>query len=272
MTALDFEHLRFRFRALDAIRFPAQKSANTIRGAFGAALRLRAPEAYSALFEPAAHHPSGLANPPRPFVLRCAHLDHAGIAEGEPFYFDVHLFDLRAPWQTTLEAAFAAMASGGLGSGRGRAELKGVDATPHTVSLEPHPAAIDRVTLRFMTPTELKADGAIVERPEFAILIARIRDRLSTLRALYGPGPLDIEFRQMGERARAIRMVGCAIEWEDVSRKSGRTGQVHAIGGFTGEADYSGDLAEFLPWLRAAHWIGVGRQTVWGKGDVQVVE
>jgi hypothetical protein len=46
---------------------------------------------------------------------------------------------------------------------------------------------------------------------------------------------------------------------------------VHPLGGFTGSAEYEGDLAEFLPWLRAARWVGVGRQTVWGKGDVRVV-
>ena len=37
------------------------------------------------------------------------------------------------------------------------------------------------------------------------------------------------------------------------------------------EAEYAGHLAEFLPWLRAARWVGVGRQTVWGKGDVRVL-
>jgi CRISPR/Cas system endoribonuclease Cas6 (RAMP superfamily) len=56
-----------------------------------------------------------------------------------------------------------------------------------------------------------------------------------------------------------------------VERKSGRTGQVHSLGGFTGEAEYEGALAEFVPWLRAARWVGVGRQTVWGKGEMRVV-
>ena len=43
------------------------------------------------------------------------------------------------------------------------------------------------------------------------------------------------------------------------------------MGGFNGFAEYEGQLAEFLPWLRAARWVGVGRQTVWGKGDMRVV-
>ena len=75
----------------------------------------------------------------------------------------------------------------------------------------------------------------------------------------------------MGERAAKIELRRSEVVWEQVKRKSGRTGQVHPIGGFTGEAEYVGDLAEFLPWLRAARWVGVGRQTVWGKGDVRVM-
>jgi hypothetical protein len=27
-------------------------------------------------------------------------------------------------------------------------------------------------------------------------------------------------------------------------------------------------LAEFVPFLRAARWTGVGRQTVWGNGEI----
>jgi hypothetical protein len=37
-----------------------------------------------------------------------------------------------------------------------------------------------------------------------------------------------------------------------------------------GEAEYEGDLTEFVPYLRAAHWTGVGRQTAWGKGALAI--
>jgi hypothetical protein len=36
-----------------------------------------------------------------------------------------------------------------------------------------------------------------------------------------------------------------------------------------GSAEYEGDLAEFVPYLRAARWAGVGRQTVWGNGEIE---
>jgi hypothetical protein len=109
----------------------------------------------------------------------------------------------------------------------------------------------------------------LAARPEFGILAARVRDRISTLRELYGDGPLDIDFRGFGERAALVRMIRCEVRQVDVLRRSSRTGQVHSIGGFVGSAEYEGDLAEFVPYLRAARWAGVGRQIVWGNGEIE---
>ncbi|HML16367.1 MAG TPA: CRISPR system precrRNA processing endoribonuclease RAMP protein Cas6, partial [Bryobacteraceae bacterium] len=106
------------------------------------------------------------------------------------------------------------------------------------------------------------------DRPEFGTLFARIRDRVSTLRALYGDGPLEIDFKSMGERAARIRMTCCEIRRVDAERTSRATGQRHSLGGFVGKAEYEGDLAEFLPYLEIARWTGVGRQAVWGKGEI----
>ena len=72
----------------------------------------------------------------------------------------------------------------------------------------------------------------------------------------------------MAERAAAIRMTRCELEHVDAERLSGSTGQRHSLGGFIGVAEYEGDLAEFVPYLEIARWTGVGRQTVWGKGEI----
>jgi hypothetical protein len=244
------------------------------------------PAAYARLFEPGSQlgrAPSGLGDWPRPFVLRASELDGRTVPEGGQFCFDVHIFDLRPAVLTYFHEAFAQFGGQGIGPGHGRVTLQQAEqldlddrtaptgAGPLTVDLEPHPCPVERVQVRFVSPTELKSGGTIAPRPEFAILFARLRDRIGTLRSLYGAGPLDIDFRAMGERAAAVRMTRCEVQWEKVERRSGRTGQVHPLGGFIGSAEYEGDLAEFLPWLRAARWVGVGRQTVWGKGDVRVV-
>ena len=66
-------------------------------------------------------------------------------------------------------------------------------------------------------------------------------------------GPLDIDFRAMGERAAAVRMVRCELKRTEADRLSSRSGQRHPLGGFVGEVEYEGNLGEFLPYLRSGN-------------------
>jgi hypothetical protein len=296
----EFFRLRFHFEAIDPAEFPSRETANIVRGALGCALRQvgcrcgsgvhAAGCAYARIFEPRAAPgtgPSGFAERPRPFVLRTRSLEGRVFSPGKPFSFDLHLFDLRDPGLAYFLEAFALIAQQGFGRLRRQAKLAFVEQldadglvrgsvsdgfNPVSIDLEANGAAPGGVCVRFLTPTELKCEGGLAPRPEFPVLFARIRDRLSTLSGLYGRGPLEIDFRAVGERAAAIEMTRCKIAAERVTRRSSRTGQVHPLGGFTGEAEYRGDLTEFLPYLRAARWTGVGRQAVWGKGEIEVVE
>lgn len=247
----------------------AAMAANTLRGAFGYALRETAGDRFQAIFSPGASgkHPSGLADLPRPFVFRSRHLDSAIIEPGQTFHFDVHLFSSLVDIFT---AAFEAMGQRGIGAGSSRLLLRTVETEPITLSLEPGAQPVDAVSVEFLTPTELKSREHIAPQPLFPILFARVRDRIATLHALYGGGPLEIDFRAMGERAAAIGTSACDIRVVAATRRSSRTGQRHSIGGFTGAARYEGPLAEFLPWLQAAAFTGVGRQTTWGKGELRV--
>ena len=313
LSALTFKFYRFRFhfRSAGSLYFPPYKSGNVVRGAFGNLFRrlvcipschdvktceVRSTCPYARVFEPQAARgegPSGLADWPRPFVFRAAHLDGRTIPQGETFHFDVHIFDTADPALPYFVLAFAQLVRDGLGPGRGRAELAAVDQLdlngarmarvfdgeqsqmrelppPNIVDLSGTPARVDRVRVRFVTPTELKAGHKLADRPDFSILFGRLRDRISTLRALYDAGSLEIDFRAMGERAATIRMTRCELHRTEVDRLSSRTGKRHPLGGFVGEAEYEGELGEFLPYLRLGTWLGVGRQTVWGKGGIDV--
>jgi hypothetical protein len=306
----DFYRLRFHFEASEPVLFPPGTSGNILRGAFGTELRKLAcsPDcrdtatcdsrhtcAYAKIFEPKAARgsgPSGLVNQPRPFVFRAAHLDGCLIGAGQRFSVDVHLFDTAFPAAHWFVTTFRALEAEGIGPGRGRARLVSVDQLspedrvleqvfggervheqlqPSSIELQPDARPAECVRIRFVTPTELKCAEGLAARPDFPILFARIRDRLSTLCALYGAGPLDIDFLAMAERASQVQMTHCDLVWQQASRRSSRTGQEHPLGGFTGVAEYRGDLAEFLPYLHAARWTGVGRQTVWGKGEIQII-
>src|SRR3954452_65837 len=124
----EFYRYRFHFRAVDQVCLPRGKSANVVRGAFGNALREAVdPDVSARLFEPGAAlgpAPSGLADWPRPFVLRVAHLDGVTIQPGAPFFLDAHVFDMHQPALEHFRAAFTLFAEKGLGPGRGRATLE----------------------------------------------------------------------------------------------------------------------------------------------------
>lgn len=237
--------------------------------------------------------PSGLADWPRPFVFRARHLDGRTITAGAPFCFDLHVFSLDRDVLAYFILTFAALAREGLGPRRGKADLLRVRTIPLDGASEQilyeqsrqmianglPPASIDlaprsdspaRIRVDFLSPTELKHEHKIASRPEFPILFGRIRDRISTLRSLYGSGPLEIDFQASNERAARVRMTRCEMRRRESERRSTRTGQAHSIGGFVGTAEYEGDLAEFLPYLEAGRWTGVGRQVVWGKGEIAV--
>jgi hypothetical protein len=294
----EFDRFRFRFRSGAKLRFPPGKAGNTARGAFGGIFRklvcdpgcqnvttcdARPACPYLRVFSPQAapgDGPSGLADLPRPFVFRASHLDGSTIQAGEAFYFDVHLFDVHESVLTYFVQAFSRLGEEGLGPSRAGAELIAVDQLdlfgskttgPIQMDLGTSEEAAERLSIRFVTPTELKSGREVAGRPEFGTLFERLRDRISTLRALYGEGPLEIDFRAMGEAAAGVRMTRCQITRMETQRRSSRTGQRHPIGGFVGEAEYEGDLGQFVSYLKLGKWVGVGRQTVWGKGEIEVI-
>jgi hypothetical protein len=253
---------RFEFRAVGNVYFPPGKAGNVLRGALGGVLEGCAPKL--------ATRPSGLKEPPRPFVLRVAHLDGRRFEPGELFAVDVHVFDLHARLFEMFEEAFANLSRAGLGPGRGAVELlRPAKTSVVEIDLGRRAESARRIRVFFRTPTELKGNPSRDELP-FGVLFARIRDRIATLCSLYGDQPLAIDFPALGDRANQVRTISCDLKSHDVSRLSSRTGAVHGIGGFTGTMEYEGDLAEFLPYLRAAWWTGAGRHTVWGNGVIEV--
>jgi hypothetical protein len=254
-TANMFELYPLRFRVISTGRI---WTANLLRGAFGSALKKLDEQAYARFFTPTAESlpaiairpgPSGLRNLPRPFVFRMREVT-TGDAEIGVNLFLPSALDLVCRVMHELDFELIRQPQ------------------PLQLSLVAPPSipGIQRLRVRFLTPTELKGS----DTPGFGPLFCRIRDRISTLRALYGSGPLDLDFRSFGQRAAAVRMTRCELHTVEQQRTSKGTGQRHSIGGFTGVAEYEGEVAEFIPYLEAARWTGVGRQTVWGKGEIAV--
>jgi hypothetical protein len=126
------------------------------------------------------------------------------------------------------------------------------------------------IRISFLTPTFIRADGQVIREPEFHQIFKRLRDRINALSTFFGDGPLDVDFRGLGERSERIRRVAARFEWIDRARTSAKTGQRHELSGFVGEATYEGELEEFLPWLLMGQLVHVGKHTAWGNGRLRV--
>lgn len=241
------------------LRFPVH-AGNAFRGALGFRLE-------EEVFRPRAETgPSGLKDRPRPFVLRASHLDGMELPAATPFEVGFNVF--AEPAADILRHALSQF-------GRGSRLLAALEFTGWAVEavhldLSPR-SSPERVRLRIRTPLELKGwDGAGL--PPFAVLAARLRDRLSALGAFYGGGAPALDYVGLAERSAEVRAVAGDVEARRVERRSTRTGQRHSLGGVTGWAEYRGGMDEFVPLIEAGYWTGVGRHTVWGQGWIEMVE
>ncbi len=106
-----------------------------------------------------------------------------------------------------------------------------------------HNSQLTRLTIRFLTPTFLRADGEVIRRPEFHHVFKRLRDRINALSTFFGDGPLDADFSELGKRAEQVRTVFCDVKWIERFRTSSKTRQRHELSGFVGEATYEGYLS-----------------------------
>lgn len=250
---------------------PAGGQIDLLRGALGAALRrlcaceecrgeasARASREcfYQRFFKPLwPDGPSGYRHAPRPFVLRPANR--------APFSLAVLLFDLEPPWGL-FEQAFALVAE------RMKARLLSFEvANPVHLPVAGEPRC-GALRLEFVTPTEIKEAGAVLELPHFAPLIRRLAERVQALGRLYQNWGADASLSQLAANAEDVKLLAWHWVRADTFRRSASTGQIHSVGGFTGWAEYSGPLGAFLPLLEIGSWTGVGRQTVWGKGEIRV--
>jgi CRISPR/Cas system endoribonuclease Cas6 (RAMP superfamily) len=258
---------------------------------------------YKAVFEPSpppsAESLSKNQDIPRPFVFRAPQTPQTRFEKGEPFEFDVVLIGHAVDFLPYFVLSFRELAAEGLGLNRAKCNLERVEQinlgsneasprgcgtviysaedqlfrTTETTGADEWiksrfkgPGSSQRITIRFMTPTFLRADGEIIRRPEFHHVFKRLRDRINALSTFFGDGPLHVDFSELGKRAEQVRTISCEVQWIDRSRISSKTRRRHELAGFVGEVTYDGQLHEFFPWLALGELVHVGRHTAWGNG------
>ena len=124
--------------------------------------------------------------------------------------------------------------------------------------------------LRFLTPTRLKFDGALIPKLEFHILFRNLLRRISLLSYFHCGEELDLDFKRLIEEAKGIRVQKENLHWLDWERYSNRQETRMKMGGFIGSITFEGDLEPFLPFLLLGEYIHIGKGTSFGLGKYQL--
>ncbi|MCX7937878.1 MAG: CRISPR system precrRNA processing endoribonuclease RAMP protein Cas6 [Thermoflexales bacterium] len=137
-------------------------------------------------------------------------------------------------------------------------------------------AVHQRLTLRFHTPTSLKAQGEWVRQPQFNVIVHRLLDRLEQLSRAYAQPlaclPRDRDAKLALLRcADAVRLVEDETHWVPLRGYSERTRATTNLGGFIGRAVFEADsFVPFLELLRWAEIVHLGQHAVKGNGLVRI--
>jgi hypothetical protein len=298
---------RYRFHAAleDEASLPPYKGS-TFRGVFGAALKsvvcalkrqdcpdclLRSQCVYSLVFEaPERQGPS----PPHPFVIEPPLSEATHFPPGEAFDFTLLLFGDANRYLPYFVYAFEAMGELGVGrkmqGRRARFRLEGVtdggqalyDPQARTLAAAPA-ASLDlapplpqdgracRLTVFLDTPLRLKHLNRLQAELPFHVLMRAALRRLAVLGRHFGQGEPRLDYRGLVARAQEVQTALSDLHWFDWQRYSNRQEQAMLLGGLVGQATYEGRLAEFLPLLRLAEQVHLGKATTFGLGKIKLM-
>jgi len=254
---------------------------------------------------------------PRPFVFRAPQTQQTRFETGERFEFDLVLIGRALDFLPYFVLSFRELAGEGLGLNRAKCTLErveeirlscngaGLDESKSNLIYRAEDqlfratassgagewiatrlchlagskggASVERVTIRFLTPTFLRSDGEVVRCPEFHHVFKRLRDRINALNTFFGDGPLDVDFRGLGRSAEKVWTASSRIEWVERFRTSSKTHQRHELSGFVGQATYafpsleSGNSNhELLQWVALGELTHVGKHAAWGNGHYEL--
>jgi|TARA_Y100000031_G_C8247055_1_gene398623 hypothetical protein len=243
------------------------------------------------------HH--GKKQPVRPYIIEAPHGNPMVVEPGELISFMFILVGESLKHLLKFFAVFEAMGECGLGKGwrkgDGRCYLETVYCVGDEgyISLYPQkdrraamPAPLKRrwsefcqpidrplekIRVRFLTPTRIQLDGKLIDRVPFYALVARLLDRILDLDREYCGGGLSFPVEDLVKLAQSeVEIAEDRTAWYDWERYSSRQNSRMKFGGITGEIVYRGNLTPFIPYLLLGEYIHVGKQATFGNGTIKV--
>jgi hypothetical protein len=280
-VALRFLPLRLRLVSED-LRLE-DFSGTLLHSGFGLALNRHFPAVFALLF----------ADQARLGRLYALQPPTAPVRPGSPFEIGVNLFGAATEHAIACAMALARIGEQGLGDQRGRfrfdrAWVAGSEARPFLEAgagllgwpaplasdwEEPADGALGVVRVDLLTPLCIKEHNEVFFAPlPFSQLVRRLHGRLAQLCEAAGEaGPLTGE-TALAQRCAAeeVTLQHSALRWQDVKRRSSRTGHHMGFGGMTGSLVYRGHLAPFAGLLALGEIMQLGGKTAFGFGCMRI--
>lgn len=254
---------------------------------------------YTRFFEPFApsDHPFSkrLFQMPRPFALQVPSPSNEPVSflVGENFSFRIVLWHQVEALLPYIVVAVQKTLERGIGQGL-EAELEKVVAevqdgetvvfdsrdglvstkvpfvTVDEVMVKPD-CPVNRLTVRFVTPTRIDLSGKLQNPITFPSLIKAANERGRALFWAYEQKEPSWDGRGLILAAERVEMVKWEQRWVDLQRFSRRQGEKLKVGGVVGWAEFSGEeLSPFFPLLRLMEWVHVGKLGTMGLGQIVV--
>ena len=134
-------------------------------------------------------------------------------------------------------------------------------------------SAFAEVSVRLCTPLRLKSSNKFQDQLPFSSLVRAALRRISSLEATYGDGEPDLPYRELAAMAESVKIVDKDLRWQDWHRYSSRQKASMRLGGLVGTICYEGkNLGVFMPLLRYAEQVHLGKQTTFGLGRLENIE
>ncbi len=230
---------------------------------------------------------------PRPYVL-VAPAGAGDVAVGQPLSFEIRLMGRAVENLAPIVAAIFRIGERGLAPTRGRLDVREIDAivdaagsrvpvargnpprlAADRAGAETRPSRFerpfgDRVTVHFDTPARITFEGRPAREIPFHLLVRNLLRRSSSLLEFHEGIDLDLDFRQVIEDAKGVRVAESHLVKEDRVRYSTRQDRRMNLCGLHGWVTYEGDLAPYRRLLALGEAVGVGKGTTFGLGRMSV--
>ncbi len=235
----------------------------------------------------------GVINSPKPFILDCPD-EKSKFRIGDTLEFELKLIGTANEYYPFVIYSVKHLAERGLGGKRAKFKLEQAeycgadgswieifDGNTQQLSKTPQPlvtnnrivSSIKNLSIEFVTPTRIKHKGHFVTDFNFRTLTFIMLRRILELAHFYMPGAdINWEFHDLLVAANNVEITDKKLHWIDLTRYSARQKTEMELGGFVGWIELEGALAPFLPIIKMAEVLNVGKGTTFGLGKVHVKE